>query len=110
MGQILHKGLRQALKASIGSVVEDIEQIDTLVSEMERYRGMIEGGFCIRRYETFLPETEVRYFIINGTPYAPPQDMPIPELLHLVIPRIHSYFYSVDIAINEQNQPRIIEI
>jgi hypothetical protein len=53
-GRFFVKDYVKSLKTSVGSLVEDPEQIDTLVSEMEKYRGFIEGGLCIRRIEDFI--------------------------------------------------------
>jgi hypothetical protein len=55
----------KSLKRSVGSIIEDPEQIETVVSEMEKYRGGIEGGLCIRRLEDFITGSERRYFVLN---------------------------------------------
>src|SRR5688572_29947713 len=48
----------KSLKTSVGSRISTPEQVTTLVEEMQKFRGRIEGGFCVRRIENFLPETE----------------------------------------------------
>lgn len=39
----------KSVKTSIGSRISKPEQVSSLVADMERFRGMIEGGFCVRR-------------------------------------------------------------
>ena len=56
----------KSLKTSIGSRISTPEQAAIVASEMRRFRGTIEGGFCVRRVENFLPETEKRYFVLNS--------------------------------------------
>jgi hypothetical protein len=61
----------KSLKTSVGSIVDDPKQIETVVSEMEKYRGFIEGRLCIRRVEDFIVGSEQRYFVLNWKPMPP---------------------------------------
>jgi hypothetical protein len=45
----------------------------------QKFRGTIEGGICVRKVEDFIPETERRYFVINGRCFAPSTDAAIPN-------------------------------
>ena len=58
----------KSLKTSVGSVVRDPSEVARVLEEMAHYRGEIEGGICVRRVEDFLPDTEKRFFVINGQP------------------------------------------
>lgn len=69
-GRYFIKDYVKSLKTSVGSIVERPEDVAVVVAEMQKYRGKIEGGLCIRRVESFLPETERRYFVIGGAPTA----------------------------------------
>ena len=60
----------KSLKTSVGSRISKPEQVSAVVAEMQRFRGVIEGGFCVRRVESFLPETECRYFVVDGVAHA----------------------------------------
>jgi hypothetical protein len=51
----------KSLKTSVGSMIDEPSEIRTVVAEMKKFRGVIEGGLCIRRVEDFIPETEKRY-------------------------------------------------
>ena len=51
----------KSLKTSVGSRISKPEQVVAVVAEMRRFRGVIEGGFCVRRVENFLPDTERRF-------------------------------------------------
>ncbi len=60
----------KSLKTSIGSLIESPEDIKIVVAEMKKYRGIIEGGLCVRKVEDFLSETERRYFVLKGKVYS----------------------------------------
>jgi hypothetical protein len=100
----------KSLKTSVGSIVEDPEQIETVVSEMEKYRGFIEGGLCIRRVENFIVGSEQRYFVLNRTPYATEPGVVIPEPVLYCADAIASPFFSVDVARRSDGVERIVEI
>ncbi|HYE72944.1 MAG TPA: ATP-grasp domain-containing protein, partial [Blastocatellia bacterium] len=100
----------KSLKTSVGSLIERPEDIHTVAAEMEKYRGTIEGGLCIRRVEDFMPETEQRYFVLNNKPFsADPQAM-IPDIVFKCGERIDSKFFSVDVVRRLDGQLRIVEI
>jgi hypothetical protein len=60
----------KSLKTSVGSIINQPSQIKTVVAEMQKFRGTIEGGICVRRIEDFIRETERRYFVLFGRPFA----------------------------------------
>ena len=98
----------KSLKTSLGSRISKPEQVSAVVSEMRRFRGTIEGGFCIRRIEEFLPQTERRYFIVDGTPYA--ETGAVPEIIFECVKRLASRFFSVDVVRRSDGQERIVEV
>lgn len=100
----------KSLKTSVGSIIEDPEQIEIVVSEMEKYRGFIEGGLCIRRVEDFIAGSERRYFVLNRTPYAAEPGAIIPEPVAYCAEAIASSFFSVDVARRADGVERIVEI
>jgi ATP-grasp domain, R2K clade family 3 len=100
----------KSLKTSVGSIIEDPEQIEIVVSEMEKYRGFIEGGLCIRRVEDFIAGSERRYFVLNRTPYASEPGAAIPAPVVFCAGAIPSPFFSVDIAVRADGVERIVEI
>ncbi len=99
----------KSLKTSVGSVVRDPAQIGTVLSEMARYRGEIEGGVCVRRVEDFIADTERRYFVLDGRPFAA-DDGPVPEVVNRVAGRIPSAFFSVDVARRGDGVLRVVEV
>lgn len=99
----------KSLKTSVGSIVRDPSQIGTVTAEMERVRGEIEGGFCIRRVEAFITETERRFFVLNGSAFAP-DGCAAPDLVCEVARCVALPFYSVDIVKREDGAWRLIEI
>jgi hypothetical protein len=100
----------KSLKTSIGSIIERPEDIHTVTEEMQKYRGTIEGGLCVRRVEDFLPDSERRFFVVNGKPYDADSQTEIPANVFECTNRISSNFYSVDVICRLDGQLRIVEI
>jgi hypothetical protein len=98
----------KSLKTSVGSRISMPEQATKVASEMQRFRGSIEGGFCVRRVESFLPETEKRYFVLNHRPYS--MNGEVPAIVLSCAERIKSKFFSVDVVARADDVLRIVEI
>lgn len=104
------KDFVKSLKTSVGSIIERPEDIHIVAAEMEKYRGQIEGGLCIRRVEDFLPETEQRYFVLNGTPFSSDPEAEVPSIVFECAARIESKFFSVDVISRTDGVLRIVEV
>lgn len=98
----------KSLKTSVGSVVSKPDEVATVLTEMKRIRGTIEGGVCVRRFESFRKGSETRYFVVDGIPYASSGGVPDP--VAQCSRRIKSPFFSVDVAIREDGVERVVEI
>ena len=107
-GKFFVKDYVKSLKTSVGSVLSKPEDIEHLRSEMEKFRGTVEGGVCVRRFEDFVPSSERRYFVIGNKPYSPQSS--IPEVVLECARRIKSSFFAVDVAQNTAGTERIVEI
>lgn len=99
----------KSLKTSRGSIVRDPSEIGTVVEEMERFRGEIEGGLCVRRVEAFIAESERRYFVLDRQAFSP-DAQPVPGLVQDVAARIPSPFFSVDVIQREDGALRVVEV
>ena len=102
----------KSLKTAGGSVVTSADEIKDVLANMEKFRGTIEGGVVLRKFEEFYPSSEVRYFVINGKFYGQDQvfDLRHMSLLDSIAQIVPSPFYSVDIALRVDGIARIIEI
>jgi hypothetical protein len=98
----------KSLKTSIGSLVSTPEQAAIVASEMRRFRGTVEGGFCVRRVESFLPETELRYFVLNSVPHSAAGA--VPSIVFECALRIRSRFFSVDVVQRADGVLRVVEV
>jgi len=98
----------KSLKTSIGSRISTPEQAETVAAEMRCFRGTIEGGGCVRRVESFLPETEQRYFVLDGVPHAASGH--VPTSVENCARRITSRFFSVDVVKRVDGVLRVVEI
>jgi len=100
----------KSLKTSVGSFIDRPEQIKAVVAEMEKYRGTIEGGLCVRRVEDFVPETERRYFVLNHQPFAADPSAAVPQIVLNCAERIGSNLFSIDVIERSDGELRIVEI
>jgi hypothetical protein len=98
----------KSLKTGTGSRITEPSQITALAENMRRFRGQIEGGFCIRRVESFKPETERRFFVVNHRPYGV-EDI-VPDIVKVCASKIESRFFSVDVVSRIDGELRVVEI
>jgi hypothetical protein len=91
-----------------GSVAKTIDEIPEIIALIEKYRGQIEGGICIREYEEFRPETEERFFAFHGRAYS--RNGVVPDVVNEIASRIDSPFFSIDIVERADGVPRLIEL
>lgn len=98
----------KSLKTSVGSRITSPEQAALVASEMLRFRGTIEGGFCVRRVEEFIPESEQRYFVFKGQAHSAAGT--VPPIVEECVQRIASPFYSVDVVHRTDGVLRIVEV
>lgn len=102
------KDFVKSLTTSRGSVARTIDEVHDIVKMLIQYRGKLEGGLCIRQYEDLITETEERYFVWKGKPYA--REGVVPDLVGEVAKRIDSPFFTVDVAMRNDGVLRLIEV
>ena len=98
----------KSLTTSRGSVALTIDEIPEIIQLIEKYKGSLEGGICIREYEHLLPQTEERYFVFKGKAFA--KDGVVPGLVQQIAARIDSPFFSVDLVQAANGDLRLIEL
>jgi hypothetical protein len=98
----------KSLTTQRGSVAQTPEGIAEVVALIEQYRGSVEGGVCIRKFEELRTETEERYFVLNRKAFS--RDGSVPALVVEVAERISSPFFSVDTVLDASGQLRLIEL
>lgn len=109
-GSYFLKDYVKSLKTGRGSIVHEPSEAPALIAEMREYRGEIEGGICVRRVEDFLPQSEQRYFVLNGNGYAASPEAPVPDIVRQCAQRLGSKFFSVDVARRADGELRLIEV
>ena len=62
----------------------------------------------MRRVESFVPETERRYFVVNGIPHGASAEPP--PIVTECSKRLTGRFYSVDVIQRADGQARVVEI
>ncbi len=94
--------------AELGSVANSPSEVRNIIEQIATYRGEIEGGIAIRRFESYRSSTEHRYFVVNGIPYS--SDGAIPKLVQDIACIIDAPFYSVDVVENLAGELRLVEL
>lgn len=98
----------KSLTTSRGSVAHNATEIREVLKLIMHYRGELEGGVSLRRFENLFDDSERRYFSLNGQVFS--ADGEIPDIVHQIASRIKTPFYSIDIAKNANGELRLIEI
>lgn len=94
--------------AEKGSIAQSAEEAVEIVRLIEKYRGGIEGGVAVRQVENFVRNSEQRYFVFNGKPYAANDE--IPPFVKTIVGRMDAPFYSVDTVQRQDGTLRLVEI
>lgn len=98
----------KSLTTARGSVADTPAQVAEVVDLIEKFRGRIDGGVCVRRFEELDPDTEERYFIVDGTAFA--RDGTVPDIVQEVASRVASPFFSVDVVERKDGLLRLVEL
>lgn len=98
----------KSLTTQRGSVAATPHEIAEVVGLIERYRGAVEGGVCIRKFEQLQADSEERYFVLRGQAFG--RDGSVPALVHALASRIDSPFFSVDVVASSEGTLRLIEL
>lgn len=98
----------KSLTTQRGSVAATTSDIKDIISQIEKFRGGIEGGICVREYEDLIPESEERYFIYQKMAFS--RNGVVPDICHDIASRIDCPFYSADIVSDRQGRLRLIEL
>jgi len=103
----------KSLNTNGGSHVHQAVDAPRVVEMMTKYRGTLEGGLCVRRYEHFYGEE--RYFVVKGKVFTKAPESPawstfLEGVLTDIASRIDSPFFSIDLALNDKGKLRVVEI
>jgi hypothetical protein len=99
----------KSLTTRRGSIAKSPSEVREIISEIEKYRGQVEGGVCVREYERLRPETEERYFSFRDRVFGR-TDSKIPPQIAIIAQRMNLPFISIDVAEREDGALRLIEI
>jgi len=98
----------KSLNTAGGSLVATPGEVAAVVSLLEKYRGVVEGGVCVRKREDFIAGSERRSFVFKGQPFAIQGEVPF--VVAECAKRIPSPFFSVDTAIRSDGVVRVVEL
>lgn len=98
----------KSLTTQRGSVAATPQDIAEVVGLIERYRGVVEGGVCIRKFELLQADSEERYFVLRAQAFG--RDGSVPAMVQQIAGRIDSPFFSVDVVTSSEGELRLIEL
>jgi len=90
------------------SICSTMEEFYPALNAVQKIKGELEGGLCIRKFEEYVDGSERRYFVFKGRAFSPNED--IPQIVVECSKRINSPFFSVDVAERTDGVLRVIEI
>ena len=99
----------KSLTTKRGSVAQTPSEVRDIINEIEKYRGQVEGGVCVREYERLRPETEERFFAFRGKVFGR-TELEIPTQVASIAQKMNLPFISIDVAEREDGVLRLIEI
>ena len=100
----------KSLSTAPGSVAHNADEVAEVVRLLKHYRGAIEGGVCVRELTRFQPDSETRFFVVDGKAYGGTTDG-IPPIVVECARRLRgSTFYSVDVARTVTGEWQIVEL
>jgi hypothetical protein len=100
----------KSLNTDGGAIANSLEDIKSMITKMELYRGEIEGGLCIRKVEDFDIDTEIRFFVVNGTILEFGDTIPDVVFECSEILRERSHFFTIDAIKTKSGDYRIVEV
>ena len=95
--------------ADKGSIARSPQAVKEIVDQLAEYRGEIEGGIALRRVESFVPNSEQRYFVVHGKAWGSVEEE-IPPMVREIASRIQAPFFSVDVAMTTRGDSQVIEL
>ncbi|BCG26138.1 hypothetical protein TUM18999_43290 [Pseudomonas tohonis] len=98
----------KSLTTQRGSIARSADEVVEILALIERYRGELEGGVCLREFEPLIPETEERYFVLDGRAYGRTDE--VPPLVQEIAQRVPCPFFSVDLVASESGALRLVEL
>lgn len=106
--RIFVKDYVKSLTTSKGSMCGNLKEVLEVVQALDEYRG-IEGGVCLRQGMDFFPDTERRYFVVNGQVFSPPSQI-IPDLAFEVGQTFKHPFFSLDLVQDVDGREWLVEV
>lgn len=103
----------KSLKTGIGSIANSADEVQQIIDQMKHYRGYIEGGIILRQVVDLDATTETRFFVLNNQIFSndnEPIKLPVVEKAVQALADKNLFFYSVDVVLDKNNKPWLIEI
>tara|TARA_Y100000588_G_scaffold210270_1_gene224329 strand:+ start:153308 stop:154072 length:765 start_codon:yes stop_codon:yes gene_type:complete len=102
------KDFVKSLRGVSSSIVSHSEDMQEWLEQVALFRGVIEGGLCLREVENFKEETEQRFFVYKGKITS--NGVKIPRLVKEIVDIIKLPFFTIDVVLNDKDEWRVVEI
>jgi hypothetical protein len=108
--QAFMKDYVKSLKTGKGSIVDSPEDVERALEDIRKFKGFVEKGVVFRKVKEFMPDSETRFFVLNGKVYGPSIDEDLYYMAEKASHKHDALFYSIDVAKNKDGELFVVEI
>jgi hypothetical protein len=100
----------KSLKTGKGSIVDSPEDVVRALEDIHKFKGFVEKGIVFREVKEFMPDSETRFFVLDGKIYGPTDDQDLYYMVEKASHKHEALFYSIDVAKNKNGEIFVVEI
>jgi len=100
----------KSLKTGKGSIVDSAEDVERALADIRQFKGFIEKGIVFRKVKDIEPDSETRFFVLNGKIFSPVDNEDMYYIADKVSHKHDALFYTIDIARNSVGELFVVEI
>jgi hypothetical protein len=100
----------KSLKTGKGSIVDSPEDVQRALEDIHKFKGFVEKGIVFRAVKEFEPDSEKRFFVLNGKVFSSTDDEDMYYVAEKASHKHDAFFYSIDVARNKDGELFVVEI
>lgn len=104
------KDFVKSINSSKGSFIYSADDVNIALKLIKQHRGFIEGGIVFRKIINIQKNSETRFFVFNSKVFSNSNNINMISFAEKVAKLHNSLFFSLDIAIDDNNDYVVIEI
>lgn len=103
----------KSLKTGNPPIISSQEELISVIANMKKFRGCIEGGIVLRDAKPLLTDTESRFFVLNGNIYNNGSllSLEMNDIAQEISKKVtNSTFFSIDLVKDSSGKVWLVEI